>query len=131
METVESLYRNVRPGANYDHSLNLLKKIKDINKKIFTKSGIMIGLGEKYIEIQKLMEDLRCQDVDFLTIGQYLRPTKNHHPVIEYHSPDYFIKLYDEAIKMGFKIVSSSPFTRSSFHAEDDYKRLKQTTLNA
>ena len=131
METVESLYRNVRPGANYKHSLKLLKKIKDINKKIFTKSGIMIGLGEKYIEIQKLMDDLRSQDVDFLTIGQYLRPTKNHHPVIEYHNPDYFIKLYDEAIKMGFKIVSSSPFTRSSFHAEDDYKRLKQTTLNA
>ena len=131
METVESLYRNVRPGANYKHSLKLLKKIKDINKKVFTKSGIMIGLGEKYIEIQKLMDDLRSQDVDFLTIGQYLRPTKNHHPVIEYHNPDYFNKLYDEAIKMGFKIVSYSPFTRSSFHAEEDYNRLKETTLNA
>ena len=91
----------------------------------------MVGMGEIKKEILQVMDDLRTASVDFLTIGQYLRPTKNHHPVIEYHNPDYFIKLYDEAIKMGFKIVSSSPFTRSSFHAEDDYKRLKQTTLNA
>ena len=91
----------------------------------------MIGLGEKFSEIMELMDDLRHNDVDFITIGQYLRPTKNHHPVIEYHSLDYFRKLYDEAISRGFKIVSSSTFTRSSYHAEDDFKKLKYITLNA
>ena len=91
----------------------------------------MIGLGEKFSEIMKLMDDLRCYDVDFITIGQYLRPTKNHHPVIEYHNPDYFHKLYDEAMSRGFKIASSSPFTRSSYHAGDDFKKLKNVMLNA
>ena len=91
----------------------------------------MIGLGEKFYEIMKLMDDLRSNDVDFITIGQYLRPTRNHHPVIKYHSPDYFHKLYKEAMSRGFKIASSSPFTRSSYHAEDDFKRLKYILLNA
>jgi lipoic acid synthetase len=131
LETVKSLYKSVRPGANYNHSLSILSKIKRLNAKLFTKSGIMIGLGEKFSEIMELMDDLRHNNVDFITIGQYLRPTKNHHPVIEYHSPDYFRKLYDEAIRRGFKIVSSSPFTRSSYHAEDDFKKLKYITLNA
>ncbi len=131
LETVESLYKTVRPGASYKHSLSILRNIKKLNPNLFTKSGIMIGLGEKFYEIMKLMDDLRYNDVDFITIGQYLRPTKNHHPVIKYHSPDYFHKLYEEAMSRGFKIASSSPFTRSSYHAEDDFKRLKYIMLNA
>ena len=131
LETVKSLYRDVRPGADYINSLNLLKKIKILKPEVFTKSGIMIGLGEKFSEIQFLMDDLRKYHVDFITIGQYLRPSKNHFPVIEYHQPEYFVKLYEEAISRGFKIVSSSPFTRSSFHAEEDYKRLKSVSINA
>ena len=131
LETVKSLYKSVRPGADYKHSLSILRNIKVLNPNLFTKSGIMIGLGETFSEIKKLMDDLRSNDVDFITIGQYLRPTRNHHPVIKYHSPDYFRKLYDEAMSRGFKIASSSPFTRSSFHAEDDFKKLKQIMLNA
>ena len=131
LETVKPLYRNVRPGADYDHSLKILKKMKALNSNLFTKSGIMIGLGEKFSQIMTLMDDLRQHDVDFITIGQYLRPTRNHYPVIEYHSPSYFDKLYDEAIKREFKIASSSPFTRSSFHAEKDFKKLKNFISNA
>ena len=125
METVKRLYRDVRPGANFIRSLNLLKKVKVKNHNIFTKSGIMIGLGESFDEILSVMDSLLDSDVDFLTIGQYLRPTKFHHPVIEYHHPDYFKKLEYDAYKKGFKLVSSSPFTRSSFHADDDFKKLK------
>ena len=125
METVKRLYRDVRPGANFIRSLNLLKKVKFKKNNIFTKSGIMIGLGESYDEILNLMDSLLDNDVDFLTIGQYLRPTKFHHPVIQYHHPDYFKKLEYNAYKKGFKLVSSSPFTRSSFHADDDFKKLK------
>ena len=125
MKTVKRLYRNVRPGANFIRSLTLLKKVKVINRKIFTKSGIMIGLGEEYDEILSVMDSLLDIDVDFLTIGQYLRPTKFHHPVIHYHHPDYFKQLEYDAYKKGFKLVSSSPFTRSSFHADDDFKKLK------
>ncbi len=131
LETVDRLYKIVRPGANYHHSLKILKDIKNMNSKIFTKSGIMIGLGESYSEIVQVMKDLRFNNVDFLTVGQYLRPTKDHHPVIKYHSPEYFAKLYDEAIKLGFKIVSSSPFTRSSYHAEQDFNRLKLLKIDA
>jgi len=125
METVKRLYRDVRPGANFIRSLTLLKRVKVINRKIFTKSGIMIGLGEEYDEILSVMDSLLDNDVDFLTIGQYLRPTKFHHPVIHYHHPDYFKKLEHDAYKKGFKLVSSSPFTRSSFHADEDFKKLK------
>jgi len=125
METVKRLYRDVRPGANFIRSLTLLKKVKVINRKIYTKSGIMIGLGEEYDEILSVMDSLLDNDVDFLTIGQYLRPTKSHHPVIHYHHPDYFKQLEYDAYKKGFKLVSSSPFTRSSFHADDDFKKLK------
>jgi lipoic acid synthetase len=102
METVKRLYRDVRPGANFIRSLNLLKKMKIKNDKIFTKSGIMIGLGETYDEILNIMDTLLENDVDFLTIGQYLRPTKFHHPVIEYHHPDYFKKLEYDAYKKRF-----------------------------
>ena len=126
LETVSSLYKLVRPGADSNHSLNILKDIKKLNSRIFTKSGIMIGLGETFREILELMNDLRENEVDFITIGQYLRPTKNHHPVIEYHKPEYFKKLYNEAVNRGFKIVSSSPFTRSSYHAGEDFNRLKE-----
>ena len=131
LETVKPLYKNVRPGADYVNSLNVLKNIKKLNSNLFTKSGIMIGLGENFSQIMQLMDDLRAHSVDFITIGQYLRPTRNHHPVIEYHSPDYFEKLYDEAMSRGFKIASSSPFTRSSFHAEEDFNNLKKLSLNA
>ena len=131
LETVKTLYKRVRPGADYDHSLKILKEIKKYNPKLFTKSGIMIGLGEDLSQIMQLMNDLRQNDVDFITIGQYLRPSKNHHPVVKYHHPEYFKKLYNEAMNMGFKIASVSPFTRSSFHAEDDFKKLKYLTLNA
>ena len=125
METVKRLYRDVRPGDNFIRSLTLLKRVKVINRKIFTKSGIMIGLGEEYDEILSVMDSLLDNDVDFLTIGQYLRPTKFHHPVIHYHHPDYFKQLEYDAYKRGFKLVSSSPFTRSSFHADDDFKKLR------
>ena len=131
LETVSTLYSSVRPGADYKHSLSILRNIKKLNSKLFTKSGIMIGLGEKHSEIMKLMDDLRQNDVDFITIGQYLRPTRNHHPVIEYHTPSYFQKLYHEAMSRGFKIASASPFTRSSFHAEDDFKKLKNMMSHA
>ena len=126
METVERLYRDVRPGASIERSLSLLKDIKIKNSKVFTKSGIMIGLGETYDEIKDIMSLLIDSNVDFLTIGQYLRPSINHHPVIEYHHPEYFYKLEIEAYNKGFKLVSSSPFTRSSFHADSDFKRLKE-----
>ena len=126
METIERLYRDVRPGASIERSLNLLKDIKIKNSKVFTKSGIMIGLGETYDEIKDIMSLLIDSNVDFLTIGQYLRPTINHHPVIEYHHPEYFQMLEIEAYNKGFKLVSSSPFTRSSFHADSDFKRLKE-----
>jgi len=126
LETVQNLYETVRPGANYNNSLELLKlfKLKSLNK-VFTKSGIMIGLGESESEVINLMDDLIRAGVDFLTIGQYLRPSKNHYPVIEYHHPSYFDHLKNIAVNKGFKIVSSSPFTRSSFHADDDFKKLK------
>ena len=125
LETIKRLYKEVRPGADYRHSLKILREVKLLKPSIFTKSGIMIGLGEKFDEIRVLMDDLREQDVDFITIGQYLRPTLNHHPVIKYHNPDYFIRIQNEALNKGFKIASSSPFTRSSYHAESDFNKLK------
>ena len=131
LETIKRLYKEVRPGADYRHSLKILREVKLLKPSIFTKSGIMIGLGEKFDEIRVLMDDLREQDVDFITIGQYLRPTLNHHPVIKYHNPDYFIRIQDEALNKGFKIVSSSPFTRSSYHAESDFNKLKHLQSGA
>ena len=125
LETVKRLYNEVRPGADYNNSLNLLNTFKLNSLNTFTKSGIMIGLGEKEDEVVSLMDDLIENGVDFLTIGQYLRPSKNHYPVIEYHHPSYFDHLKKIAIEKGFKIVSSTPFTRSSYHADDDFKALK------
>ena len=131
LETVSRLYKDVRPGANYNHSLEILGEMKKLKPDIFTKSGIMIGLGENFDEISKLMDDLRERDVDFITVGQYLRPSLNHHPVIKYHDPEYFIRVQEEALKKGFKIASSSPFTRSSYHAEDDFNKLRKLQVNA
>jgi len=126
IETVPSLYRNVRPGSRYFESVYLLKKVKEINKKIFTKSGIMVGLGENKNEVLQVMDDLLSAKVDFLTIGQYLQPTTKHYPLKRYVHPDEFKEYKDLALSKGFLIVSSSPLTRSSYHADDDFSRMKK-----
>ena len=125
LETVSRLYKKVRRGANYEHSLSILKLAKEIDPLVFTKSGIMVGLGETLKEIESLLCDLRKSSVDFVTIGQYMQPTKKHLPVIEYLSPKDFNYLEKLAYRMGFLLVSSSPLTRSSYHADDDFKKLK------
>ena len=125
LETVSRLYKQVRRGANYEHSLSILKLAKEIDPLVFTKSGIMVGLGETLKEIESLLCDLRKSSVDFVTIGQYMQPTKKHLPVIEYLSPKDFNYLEKLAYRMGFLLVSSSPLTRSSYHADDDFKKLK------
>ena len=127
LETISRLYKNVRRGASYNHSLNLLKNVKKLSSTIFTKSGIMIGLGEKIEEIEILLKDLRCADVDFVTIGQYMQPSKDHLPVIKYYTIEEFKKIENIAYNMGFLLVSSSPLTRSSYHADDDFYKLKIT----
>ena len=126
IETVPSLYRKVRPGSRYFSSLNLLKSVKKINKTIFTKSGIMLGLGETKDEVLQVMEDLLSADVDFLTIGQYLQPSVKHYPLKRYVHPDEFEDLKKIAISKGFLIVSSSPLTRSSYHADEDFSKMKK-----
>ena len=125
LETVSRLYKKVRRGANYEHSLSILKLAKEIDPLVFTKSGIMVGLGETLKEIESLLCDLRKSSVDFVTIGQYMQPTKKHLPVIEYLTPKNFNYLEKLAYRMGFLLVSSSPLTRSSYHADDDFKKLK------
>ena len=125
LETISRLYKNVRRGASYNHSLNLLKKVKKLSSIIFTKSGIMVGLGEKIEEIEALLKDLRKADVDFVTIGQYMQPSKDHLPVIKYYTIEEFKKIENIAYNMGFLLVSSSPLTRSSYHADDDFHKLK------
>ena len=125
LETISRLYKNVRRGASYNHSLNLLKKVKKLSSIIFTKSGIMVGLGEKIEEIETLLKDLRKADVDFVTIGQYMQPSKDHLPVIKYYTIEEFKKIENIAYNMGFLLVSSSPLTRSSYHADDDFHKLK------
>ena len=125
LETVSRLYKKVRRGANYEHSLSILKLAKEIDPLVFTKSGIMVGLGETLKEIESLLCDLRKSSVDFVTIGQYMQPTKKHLPVIEYLKPKDFNYLEKLAYRMGFLLVSSSPLTRSSYHADDDFKKLK------
>ena len=126
IETVPSLYRKVRPGSRYFASVNLLKSVKQINKKIFTKSGIMLGLGETKDEIIQVMDDLLSANVDFLTIGQYLQPTAKHFPLNRYVHPDEFIELKEIALSKGFLIVASSPLTRSSYHADEDFSKMKK-----
>jgi len=126
IETVPSLYRRVRPGSRYFASINLLKAVKEINKKIFTKSGIMLGLGEKKDEVIHVMDDLLSANVDFLTIGQYLQPSTKHHPLDRYVHPEEFQELKEIALSKGFLIVSSSPLTRSSYHADEDFSEMKK-----
>ena len=125
IETVPRLYTKVRPGARYFASLELLKNAKVFNKKVFTKSGIMVGLGETKDEIIKVMDDLRVSEVDFLTIGQYLQPSIKHHPLERYYHPDEFDDFKSIAKTKGFLLVSSSPLTRSSYHADEDFRKLQ------
>ena len=126
IETVPSLYRQVRPGSRYFASLNLLKAAKEINKKIFTKSGIMLGLGETKEEVLQVMDDMLTANVDFLTIGQYLQPTVKHYPLNRYLHPDEFKEFEQLALSKGFLIVSSSPLTRSSYHADEDFSKMQK-----
>ena len=130
IETVPSLYLKVRPGSRYFASLELLKNAKKINKKVFTKSGIMVGLGEKRDEILQVMDDLKAADVDFLTIGQYLQPSVKHFPLDRYYTPKEFDELGTLAKAKGFLLVSSSPLTRSSYHADEDFAKLQQNRIN-
>jgi lipoic acid synthetase len=125
LETVPSLYLTVRPGARYFQSLRLLQQVKELDPLAFTKSGIMVGLGEERNEVLQVMDDLRTAGVDFLTIGQYLQPTRKHHPVVRFVTPDEFKAYAAVAYAKGFLMVSSSPLTRSSHHAGEDFARLK------
>lgn len=125
IETVPRLYQRIRPGARYFHSLNLLKKVKEQDPSIFTKSGIMVGLGETKEEVLQVMDDFRSADIDFITIGQYLQPTPRHAPVDRFVTPDEF-RYYERVAKTkGFLMVSASPLTRSSYHADADFARMR------
>ena len=132
IETVPRLYRQVRPGSKYFASLELLKNVKNLNNKIFTKSGLMVGFGETKDEIYQVMDDLRSANVDFLTIGQYLQPSIRHFPLYRYYQPHEFEELKNIALSKGFLLVSSSPLTRSSYHADEDFLKLqkKRFSLN-
>ena len=130
LETVPAKYLTVRPGARYFASIRLLQRVKEINPLMFTKSGIMVGLGEERNEVLQVMDDLRAADVDFLTIGQYLQPSPKHHPVKRFLPPDEFKALATIAYGKGFAMVSASPLTRSSHHAGDDFARLKAVRTN-
>jgi len=125
LETVPRLYTTVRPGARYFHSLRVLDEVKRADPTTFTKSGIMVGLGEEKDEILQVMDDLRSADVDFITIGQYLQPTQRHHPILRFMPPDEFADLEKLAYGKGFLMVSASPLTRSSHHAGDDFMKLR------
>ena len=129
IETVPRLYLKVRPGSRYFTSLELLKNAKQVNKNIFTKSGIMLGLGETRDEILQVMDDLKAANVDFLTIGQYLQPSTKHFPLDRYYTPQEFEDLGSIAKSKGFLLVSSSPLTRSSYHADEDFAKLQQNRL--
>lgn len=126
IETVPSLYKTIRPGARYFHSLNLLHRVKQLDPTIFTKSGIMVGLGETNEEVVQVMDDFRAANVDFITIGQYLQPTKKHAIVDRYVTPEEFKYLERVARTKGFLMVSSSPLTRSSYHAGDDFRKMQE-----
>jgi lipoic acid synthetase len=125
LETVPSKYLTVRPGARYFHSVRLLQRVKELDPSMFTKSGIMVGLGEERNEVLALMDDLRSADVDFLTIGQYLQPTRKHHEIVRFVPPDEFKTLETIAYAKGFLMVSASPLTRSSHHAGEDFEQLR------
>ncbi|MFZ1773384.1 MAG: lipoyl synthase [Rhizobiaceae bacterium] len=125
LETVPGNYLKVRPGARYFHSIRLLQRVKELDPSMFTKSGIMVGLGEERNEVLQVMDDLRTADVDFLTMGQYLQPTKKHHPVLGFVTPDEFKAYETTAYSKGFLLVAASPLTRSSHHAGEDFARLR------
>jgi len=129
LETVPGKYLNVRPGARYFHSLRLLQQAKELDPTLFTKSGIMVGLGEERGEVLQVMDDLRSAEVDFLTIGQYLQPTPKHHPVMRYVTPDEFASFATIGAAKGFALVSATPLTRSSHHAGEDFAHLKAARL--
>ena len=126
LETVPRLYLNIRPGARYFHSLRLLQRVKELDPTIFTKSGIMVGLGEAREEVLQVMDDMRSADIDFLTIGQYLQPTRKHAAVDRFVTPEEFKSYETVARTKGFLLVSSSPLTRSSYHADEDFARLSE-----
>lgn len=126
LETVPSLYLSIRPGARYFASLRLLQRAKELDPGLFTKSGLMVGLGEKRHEVLQVMDDLRAADVDFLTIGQYLQPTRKHAPIDRFVPPEEFASLASAAKAKGFLLVAASPLTRSSYHAGEDFERLKK-----
>jgi len=128
VETVPRLYRQIRPGSNYNESLNLLLEVKKHDLSIFTKSGIMVGLGEDLKEIELVLKDMKKSKIDFVTIGQYLQPSIHHEKVHKFYSPDEFSHLYDFCFSLGFKMISSSAMTRSSYHADEDFIKLKQST---
>ena len=129
LETVPGLYPQVRPGARYFHSLRLLQRVKELDPAIFTKSGIMVGLGETRQQVLQVMDDMRAADVDFLTIGQYLQPTPKHHAVDRFVPPDEFAAYEKAAYGKGFLMVSATPLTRSSYHAGEDFARLRKARL--
>ena len=125
LETTPRLYLNIRPGARYFHSMRLLQRVKDIDPTIFTKSGIMVGLGESREEVMQVMDDMRAADIDFITIGQYLQPTRKHAPIDRFVTPDEFESYATMARAKGFLMVSATPLTRSSHHADEDFAKLK------
>jgi lipoic acid synthetase len=129
LETVPGLYPQVRPGARYFHSLRLLQRVKEIDPSMFTKSGIMVGLGEDRQGVTQVMDDMRAADIDFLTVGQYLQPTPKHHVVDRFVTPDEFKAYEKAAYGKGFLMVSATPLTRSSYHAGDDFQRLREARL--
>ena len=126
LETVPRIYKKIRPGSNYLESLKLLKEVKEYDRSIYTKSGIMVGLGEDYCEIIEVLKDMKNSNIDFVTIGQYLQPSIHHEKVHKFYSPDEFKSLYNVCLKLGFKMISSSPMTRSSYHADEDFEKLKK-----
>jgi lipoic acid synthetase len=129
IETVPSLYTTIRPGARYFNSLSLLKKVKEVDPEIFTKSGLMVGLGERKEEVLQLMDDLRAAEVDFITIGQYLQPTPKHAELKRFVEPAEFEYYAKVAKSKGFLMVASSPLTRSSYHAGEDFAQLRKNRL--
>ena len=129
LETVPRLYLSIRPGARYFHSLNLLQRVKQLDPEIFTKSGIMVGLGEAREEVMQVMDDMRSADIDFITIGQYLQPTRKHAPIDKFWTPEEFDGLTTQANAKGFLMVSATPLTRSSHHADEDFEKLKAARI--
>jgi len=126
LETVPALYPTVRPGARYYRSLRLLERVKEVDPSIFTKSGLMVGLGETFEQVGQVMDDMRAAKIDFITIGQYLQPTPKHAPVDRFWTPEEFAKLERMAKAKGFLMVSATPLTRSSYHADADFAKLRE-----